>query len=66
MSSTDHATPTDAPTRRPANRRELILEAAIDPDNDGPTPGDPFGQCDQNPVRIGDEDVDGLTITVSG
>lgn len=50
----------------PADYGELILEAAIDADNDGPTPGDPFGQCDQNPVRVGDEDVDGLTITVSG
>ena len=50
----------------PAGYGELILEAAIDADNDGPTPGDPFGQCDQNPVRIGDVDVDGLTITVSG
>ena len=50
----------------PSGYGELLFEAAIDADGDGPTPGDPFGSCDQTPVRIGDTDITDLTITVSG
>ncbi len=42
----------------------LELEAYVDVDGDGPTPGDPFGSCAGNPVRIGTADVAGLVIAL--
>ncbi len=40
----------------------LELEAYVDVDGDGPTPGDPFGLCTQNPVRVAEDDVGNLLI----
>lgn len=61
-----YITPGSFSFQAPAGYGELLFEATIDPDGDGPTPGDPFGSCGQNPVRIGDKDITDLTITVSG
>lgn len=43
---------------------ELELEAIIDSDGDGPTPGDPRGVFSGNPLRVGKADVTGVDIAV--
>ncbi len=50
----------------PSDYGQLIFEASIDADGDGPTPGDPQGACEQNPVTVGSQDVVGLRIVVRG
>lgn len=49
----------------PSGYGGLLLEASIDPDGDGPTPGDPQGACEQNPVMVGSKDLDDLRIVVA-
>ena len=41
------------------------IEVVVDPDGDGPTPGDPFASYEGNPVVVGSEDLMGLVIHLS-
>lgn len=42
----------------------LILKSFSDLHGDGPTPGDPMGVYEGNPVTIGRKDIDGVDITL--
>ena len=42
----------------------LILKSFADLDGDGPTPGDPMGIYEGNPVTIGRKDIDGVDIVL--
>lgn len=44
----------------PRNLGQLLLEAAIDPDMDGPTAGDPKAECPCNPLNVGSTDIGDL------
>ena len=48
----------------PRNFGQIELEAVIDEDADGPTPGDPRGGYAGNPLTVGSEDIDGVDIVV--
>ncbi len=50
--------------KAPRDYGSLELEAYVDVDGDGPTPGDPFGTCSTNPIRVGTSDVAGLVIAL--
>ena len=56
--------PGDFSFKAPRDFGALELEAYVDVDSDGPTPGDPFGSCASNPVKIGDTDVQGLILSL--
>ena len=43
---------------------QLYLEAIVDRDGDGPTPGDPKGVYADNPLDVGKVDVSGMDISV--
>jgi hypothetical protein len=49
----------------PRNVGLLELEAYMDVDGDGPTPGDPFGACTSNPVQVASSDIEGLEIALA-
>jgi hypothetical protein len=44
----------------PADFGDLEIEAYIDIGSDGPTPGDPFAMYANNPLRVDDEDIQGV------
>ncbi len=48
----------------PAGFGPLILEAFIDVNNNGPGPGDPMGRYADNPVVVGESDVEGVDIVL--
>ncbi|MCB9760109.1 MAG: hypothetical protein H6739_09770 [Alphaproteobacteria bacterium] len=50
----------------PRNAGSLEIEAFVDVDGDGPTPGDPFGACDCNPLALKGRDISGITLTLKG
>ena len=41
---------------------QIILEAFVDTDGDGPSAGDLMGAYSQNPLHIGDDDIEGVNI----
>lgn len=49
----------------PRSFGQIELEAMIDENSDGPTPGDPRGVFAGNPLNIGGDDIDGIDIEVS-
>ena len=49
----------------PANFGPLILEAFIDVQKNGPGAGDPMGRYENNPVQIGEDDIDGIDIALT-
>lgn len=57
--------PGDFSFQAPRGYGILELEVYGDTAGDGPSPGDPFGLCAQNPVTVGNGDVGGLTVEVS-
>ena len=48
----------------PRNFGSIELEAFGDVDGDGPTPGDPFGRFNGNPLTIGEEALSGIDIVL--
>ncbi len=48
--------------KAPEGVGDLELEAYVDLDADGPTPGDPFGVATPSPIRVEDEDIPGIRI----
>ncbi|MFH1466658.1 MAG: hypothetical protein ABIO70_19890, partial [Pseudomonadota bacterium] len=51
--------------RLPVSLGKVDLEVFLDRDGDGPTPGDPFATCAQNPISLTGGDVRGLVIDVA-
>lgn len=45
---------------------KLELEAFVDVDGDGPSAGDPVGRYAGNPLAVGDDNLDGVDIVISG
>jgi len=50
--------------RVPKTVSALELEAFLDLDADGPTPGDAFGACKCNPLKLDGTDVSGIEVFV--
>jgi hypothetical protein len=50
--------------RVPKTVSALELEAFLDSDADGPTPGDAFGACTCNPLKLDGADVSGIEVLV--
>ncbi len=50
--------------RVPRTVSALELEAFLDSDADGPTPGDAFGACTCNPLKLDGTDVSGIEVLV--
>lgn len=44
----------------PADFGPLLIEAIVDLDSDGPSPGDPMDRRNNIPVVVGDDDVEGI------
>ncbi len=51
--------------RVPRTVSALELEAFLDLDADGPTPGDAFGACSCNPLKLDGADVSGIKVLVA-
>jgi len=49
----------------PADFGPMDIEAFVDLAGDGPSATDPSGRCSQNPLTVGSEDIDGLSIEIA-
>ncbi len=48
----------------PKSYGQIIIEAFVDPQHDGPTQGDPMVSCPCNPLDVGDTDITGIVLAI--